>query len=74
MEIPLTPELEAGLHRVAAASGRQAEEIVRDVVQAYLEHDQWFRNEVLKGMQQLDKGDSLANEDVARRIERLFHQ
>jgi len=74
MEIPLSPELEAGLHRVAAATGRGTEEIVRDAVQAYLEHDQWFQNEVRKGVRQLDRGDSLANDDVGKRIERLFQQ
>lgn len=72
MEIPLTPELEARLHRVAAATGREAEEIVRDVVQTYLEHDQCFRNEVGKGSRQLEEGSSLGTEDVVKRIERPF--
>ncbi|HET9182692.1 MAG TPA: hypothetical protein VFP59_11205 [Candidatus Angelobacter sp.] len=72
MEIPLTPELEARLHRVAAATRREAEEIVRDVVQSYLDHDEWFRNEVGKGLRELDEGNSLGTEDVVKRIERLF--
>ncbi|MGE5325208.1 MAG: CopG family ribbon-helix-helix protein [Actinomycetota bacterium] len=73
MEIPLTPELEARLQRVAAATGRGAEEIVGEVVKTYLEHDQWFRNEVQKGLQQLEQGESFEHDDVAKRLQRLFH-
>ncbi len=73
MEIPLTPEFEAKLQRLAAQTGRRAEEIVREAVQAYLEHDQWFRNQVQQGLGQLERGEFLSHEDVVDRIERLFH-
>ncbi|HWG50270.1 MAG TPA: hypothetical protein VN669_11285 [Candidatus Acidoferrales bacterium] len=73
MEIPFTPELEAKLQSFAAATGRKTEEIVREALQAYLEHDQWFRNQVQQGLAQLDRGDSLSHEDTVNRIERLFH-
>jgi predicted transcriptional regulator len=73
MEIALTPELEAKLQRLAAQTKRGAEEIVREAVQAYLDHDQWFRNQVQQGLGQLERGEFLSHEDVVNRIERLFH-
>jgi predicted transcriptional regulator len=73
MEIALTPELEAKLQRLAAQTKRGAEDIVREAVQAYLDHDQWFRNQVQQGLGQLERGEFLSHEDVISRIERLFH-
>jgi predicted transcriptional regulator len=36
------------------------------------EHDQWFREEVQKGLAQLDRGDSIAHEEMVARVERLL--
>jgi predicted transcriptional regulator len=73
MEIFVTPELEAKLRNLAAATGRKTEELIREALQTYLEHDQWFRNQVQQGLGQLDRGEFLSQEDVVNRIERLFH-
>ena len=73
MEIHFTVELEAKLNRIAADTGRPAEQIVNDLVQTYVDHDQWFRQEVQKGIAQLNQGQSMEHEDVIARIEQLFH-
>jgi predicted transcriptional regulator len=73
MEINFSPEFQAQLNRVASESGRGAEQLVRDLVQTYLDHDQWFRKEVQKGVAQLDRGEFVAHDEVMARIERLFH-
>jgi predicted transcriptional regulator len=72
MEISVTPELEAKLRNLAEATGRKTEELIREALQTYLEHDQWFRNQVQQGLGQLDRGEFLSQEDVVNRIERLF--
>ena len=36
------------------------------------DHDRWFRQEVKKGLDQLDRGESIPHEEVVSRIERLF--
>ncbi|MFI5104347.1 MAG: CopG family ribbon-helix-helix protein [Terriglobales bacterium] len=72
MEVPFTPEFEAKLSRVAQESGRDAKQLVLQLVQTYLDHDQWFRQEVQKGLAQLDRGEFVEHDEVVARIERLF--
>ena len=64
--------LEATLRRVASETGRGAEEVVRELVESYVEHDQWFRQQVQIGLDQLDRGGFIDHEEVVARIERLL--
>jgi predicted transcriptional regulator len=73
MEISFAPELEAKLRRVASETGRGAEQVVQELVETYMEHDQWFRQEVQVGLAQLDRGESIDHDEVVARIERMFH-
>jgi predicted transcriptional regulator len=73
MEVHFNPETEADLKRVASKNGCDAEELVLEIVQSYLTHDQWFRAEVQKGLEQLDRGESVEHDEVVARIERMFH-
>jgi predicted transcriptional regulator len=41
-------------------------------VDAYLDHDKWFRAEVQMGLAQLDNGESVSHDEVVARIERMF--
>lgn len=45
---------------------------LKEIVEAYLDHDKWFRAEVQKGLAQLDNGESLSHDEVVARIERMF--
>jgi predicted transcriptional regulator len=73
MEVHFSPEFEAELKRVASANGRGAEQLVQEIVETYLDHDQWFKAEVQKGLGQLDKGEFVDHDEVVARIERMFH-
>lgn len=73
MEVRFSPEIEADLQRVASKSGCGAEQLVLEIVQTYLKHDQWFRAEVQKGLDQLDSGEFLGHDEVVARVERMFH-
>ena len=73
MEVHFSPEFEAELKRIASKNGRGAEQLVQEIVQAYLNHDQWFRTEVQKGLGQLDRGEFVDHDEVVARIERMFH-
>jgi predicted transcriptional regulator len=42
-------------------------------METYGEHDQWFRQQVQIGLDQLDRGEFIDHEDVVARIERLLH-
>ncbi len=71
MEISLAPELEAKLARVASEAGKAADQVVVDLVADYLNHDEWFRQEVQKGLTSLDDGKFVSHEEVGRRVERI---
>lgn len=73
MEVRFSPEFEAKLKQVASESGRGAEQVVQEIVQTYLDHDQWFRAEVQKGLEQLDGGEFVDHDEVVAQIERMFH-
>ena len=72
MEVRFSPEFEAKLKQVASESGRGAEQLVQEIVQTYLDHDQWFRTEVNKGLAQLDNGEFVEHDEVVARIEQMF--
>jgi len=72
MEVHLTPELEAKVQRIAAENRCGAEDYVQELVEHYVDHDAWFRQEVKKGLDQLDRGESVPHEEVVARIERLL--
>lgn len=72
MEVHLPPELQAKVDRAAAENNSGAEEYVKQLVEHYLEHDAWFRQEVKKGLDQLDRGEFLTHEEVGARIDQMF--
>ena len=72
MEVHLPPELQAKVDRAAAENNSGAEEYVKQLVEHYLEHDAWFRQQVKKGLYQLDRGEFLTHEEVGARIDQMF--
>lgn len=66
------PDLEDKLNQIASQSGRQAGKIVEELVEAYVDHDQWFRREARKGLEQLDRREFVEDDEVLARIERMF--
>lgn len=72
MEISLAPELEARLTRIASEAGKAANQVVQELVADYLDHDEWFKREVQKGLASLDGGKFVSHEEVGRQIERIL--
>jgi predicted transcriptional regulator len=72
MEISLAPELEAKLNRIASETGKGASQVVQELVSNYLDHDQWFRQEVEEGLASLDNDKSVSHEEVRRQMERIL--
>ena len=44
----------------------------KQLVESYMDHDAWFRQQVQKGLDQLERGEVLTHEEVGLRIERLI--
>jgi predicted transcriptional regulator len=72
MEISLTPDLEAKLSRIASETGKGPNQVVEELVADYVDHDEWFRREVQKGVASLDAGRFVSHEDVGRQIEKIL--
>ena len=72
MEISFAPELEARLNRIASETGKGPDEVVRELVASYLDHDEWFRHEVAKGLASLDRGKFVSHDDVRRQMDRIL--
>ena len=72
MEVSLAPEIEARLARIAAEAGKAADQVVRELVLDYVDHDEWFKREVQKGLASLDGGKFVSHEEVGRQIERIL--
>lgn len=72
MEVSLSPDIEAKLNRIASQAGKGAEQIVRELVDSYLDHEEWFRQEVGKGLASLDQGKSVSHDEVRRQIDQIL--
>ena len=70
MEISFAPELEAKLIRIASQAGKAPDQVVQELVASHLDHEEWFRQEVGKGLTSLDQGKSISHEEVRRQMER----
>jgi predicted transcriptional regulator len=72
MEVNLNPELQRKLVRVASENNCGVEEYVQQLVEHYLDHDEWFRQQVKKGLDQLDRGEFVSHEEVGTRLKQMF--
>jgi predicted transcriptional regulator len=72
MEISFPPELETKLKQIASQSGKGANQLVQELVANYLEHDDWFRREVKKGVASLDSGKAISHEEVRHQMDRIL--
>jgi predicted transcriptional regulator len=72
MEIPFEPDLQARLNRAAAQAGKEPDRVVQELVASYLEYDEWFKQEVGKGLASLENGTLVSHEEVRRRMERIL--
>ena len=70
MEIPLSPDVQSKLARLAAERGRDAEVLAREAIERFVDYDEWFVNEVGKGLAQIARGEVLTHEEVGTRLEK----
>lgn len=72
MEVPLNPDVEAKLARLAAEQGRNPEALAQEAIEHFVDYDAWFLREVEKGLEQIDRGEFLTHEEVGERLEKLI--
>jgi predicted transcriptional regulator len=74
MELNLSPELHARLKQVAEQQGRDAESLINEAVERLLRYEEWFVDQVEKGLAQGERGEVLDHEEVGNRLEKLLTQ
>ena len=72
MEVPLNPDLQAKLTRIAAQQGRAKEALVVEAVERMVSYDEWFRREVEKGIAAADAGEFRDHEEVRKLIDQRY--
>jgi predicted transcriptional regulator len=72
MNLQVPPDLEAKLTRLAAETGRTADQVALDLLASSVDHDDWFRAEVEKGSAAAREGRLIEHDDVAARMDRRY--
>jgi len=70
--VRLNPELQAKLTRLATQQGRDSEALVVEAVERMVNYDEWFLQEVEKGLAAADRGEFVDHEDVRKLIDRRY--
>jgi predicted transcriptional regulator len=72
MDVPLNPDTENKLARIAAEQGRDTQAVAQEAIERFVDYDEWFVQEVGKGIAAADRGELINHEEVGKRIERRF--
>jgi len=72
MEVHFKPDLEAKLSRLATHQGRDAETLVQEAVERLVDYDDWFLQEVDKGLASADRGEFVEHEAIRELIDRRY--
>jgi predicted transcriptional regulator len=72
MEVPLNPDLQTKLTRLAAQQGRPSEALVVEAVERLVNYDEWFLREVDKGLAAADRGELVDHADVRKMIDQRY--
>ena len=72
MEVSLPRNQEARLNELARQTGRGTDELVQEAVARMLAYDEWFRQQVQVGIDQIARGEFIEEEEMDARVERML--
>jgi len=70
--VHLNPDLQAKLTRLATQQGRDSESLVVEAVERMVNYDEWFMQEVEKGLAAADRGEFVDHEEIRKLIDRRY--
>jgi predicted transcriptional regulator len=73
MEVHLPQEQEFQLNDLAAQTGRGRDELVQEAVARLLAHNEWFKQQVQLGIDQIARGEFIEEDEMDARVERMLH-
>jgi len=68
MPLHLPPELERRVTQLAVETHREPDSVLADLLEAALDDDVAFRQEVRAGLAELDRGEGIDHEEAKRRL------
>jgi predicted transcriptional regulator len=72
MEVHFNPDLQARLSRMATQQGRNAETLVLEAVERLVDYDDWFLQEVDKGLTAAGLGEFVEHDAVRKLIDTRY--
>jgi predicted transcriptional regulator len=72
IDVPLNPDLQAKLGRLAAQQGRASEALVVEAVERMVSYHEWFLREVDKGLAAADRGELVDHGEVRKMIDERY--
>jgi len=72
MDVPLDPDLQAKLKRLAEQQGRASTALIVEAVERMVNYDEWFLHEVDKGLAAADRGELVDHSDVRKMIDERY--
>lgn len=72
MEVPLNPELQEKIRRLAAQQGRASEALITEALERMVSYDEWFLREVDKGLAAADSGELMDHAEVRKLIDQRY--
>ena len=74
MEVPLTPDLESKLSRLAAQLGRPSETLVLEAVERLVNYDEWFMRAIDSGITSANCGELVDHSEVEELIRKQYRE
>ena len=72
MEVHLPQQQENQLNDLAAQTGRGTDELVQEAVARLLTHNEWFKQQVRIGIDQITRGEFIEEQEMDARVERML--
>lgn len=72
VDVPLNPDLQAKLNRLAEQQGRASTALIIEAVERMVDYDEWFLREVEKGVAEANRGEFVDHADVRNLIDERY--
>jgi predicted transcriptional regulator len=72
MEVSLPQNQESQLNELALKTGRGTDDLVQEAVARLLAHNEWFKQQVQVGIDQIARGEFIEEEEMDARVERML--
>jgi predicted transcriptional regulator len=72
MEVHISPNREAQLCDLAAKTGRGTDDLVQEAIDRLFADNQWFKDQVQVGIDQLDRGEFIEEDEMDARVDRML--